>query len=45
MFTEGRYCDSSRHMVDIKIKLVLPDGTHETGHDDGGVVRDWLSRF
>ncbi|XP_030609353.1 uncharacterized protein LOC115797005 [Archocentrus centrarchus] len=31
--------------VDIKIQLVLPDGTPEKAYDHGGVVRDCLSEF
>lgn len=30
---------------DIKIQLLLPNGTPEMGRDDGGVVRDCLSEF
>lgn len=31
--------------VDIKIQLILPDGTPEKAYDDEGVVRDCLSEF
>ena len=41
----AHFCDDGLQDVDIKIQLVLPDGTHEMGYDDGGVVRDCLSEF
>ena len=35
------FCDDGLEEVDIKIKLVLPDGTPEMGYDDGvRYVRD-----
>ncbi|XP_056283226.1 uncharacterized protein LOC130201972 [Pseudoliparis swirei] len=41
----AHFCDDGLQDVDIKIQLVLPDGTLEMGYDDGGVVRDCLSEF
>lgn len=41
----AHFCDDGIQEVDIKIQLVLPDGTTEMACDDGGVVRDCLSEF
>lgn len=41
----AHFCDDGIQEVDIKIQLVLPDGTPEMAYDDGGVVRDCLSEF
>lgn len=41
----SHFTDKDIEDADIKIHLVLPDGTHEKAYDDGGVVRDCLSEF
>ncbi|XP_019209152.1 uncharacterized protein LOC109197829 isoform X1 [Oreochromis niloticus] len=41
----SHFSDKDLEDVDIKIQFVLPDGTPEMAHDDGGVVRDCLSEF
>ncbi|KAL3978283.1 fumarate hydratase, class II [Sarotherodon galilaeus] len=41
----SHFSDKDLEDVDIKIQLVLPDGTPEMAYDDGGVVRDCLSEF
>lgn len=41
----AHFSDDGLRDDDIKIQLVLPDGTPEMGYDDGGVVRDCLSEF
>ncbi|CAB1415546.1 unnamed protein product [Pleuronectes platessa] len=33
----AHFFDDGLQDVDIKIQLVLPDGTHEMGYDEGGV--------
>lgn len=39
------FCDNELQEADIRIQLVLQDGTPERGFDYGGVVRDCLSEF
>ncbi|XP_057689288.1 uncharacterized protein LOC130920718 isoform X2 [Corythoichthys intestinalis] len=41
----AQFSDAGLQEADVKIQLVLPDGTPEMGYDEGGVVRDCLSEF